>query len=202
MYRAQAITFGRLHTWTLSFYYDKAADVLTIRAPWRQEGVWVELPEQVRVYVDRQTGEGFAFEIGAFRPPVRKAGDRCYISDHIDMAIGLNAASPNGEAARVFLNWIATAEFASLYAAALPGFFPLSEHPVESGDPLVRAFLSWRRDCHSTIRFASRILSRGTPDLARATWDAAVAAISGAASAEEIGARLHEALAGWYAPHQ
>ncbi len=67
MYRAQAITFGRLHTWTLSFYYDKAADALTIRAPWRQEGVWVELPEQVRVYVDRQTGEGFAFEIGAFR---------------------------------------------------------------------------------------------------------------------------------------
>ena len=58
MYRAQAITFGRLHTWTLSFYYDKAADSLTIRAPWRQEGVWVELPEQVRVYVDRQTGEG------------------------------------------------------------------------------------------------------------------------------------------------
>lgn len=142
------------------------------------------------------------FKMGAFRPPVRETGDACYISDHLDMAIGLNAASPDKEAARAFLNWIASAEFASLYAGALPGFFPLSDHPVKIDDPLARTFQSWRRDCHSTIRFASRILSRGTPDLARETWDAAVAAVSGAASAEEIGARLHGALAGWYTPHQ
>ena len=67
MYRGQAITVGRLHTWTLSFFYDKGADTLTIRAPWRQEGVWVDLSEQVRVRVDKQTGEGFEFEIKAFR---------------------------------------------------------------------------------------------------------------------------------------
>ena len=142
------------------------------------------------------------FKIGAFRPPVQKAGDGCYISDHLDMAIGLNAASPNKAAARALLNWVASAQFASLYARALPGFFPLSDHPVEVDDPLARTFLSWRRDCRSTIRFAYRILSRGRPSLARETWDAAVAAISGAASAEEIGARLQGALASWYAPHQ
>ena len=140
------------------------------------------------------------FELGAFRPPVREAGDACYVSDHIDMAIGLNAASPNREAARVFLNWIATAEFAALYAAALPGFFPLSDHPVASDDPLVRSFLSWRRDCHSTVRFASRFLSRGAPALERESWDAAVAAITGAAAAEKIAARLQEVLAGGRAP--
>ena len=140
------------------------------------------------------------FELGAFRPPVREAGDACYVSDHIDMAIGLNAASPNREAARVFLNWIATAEFAALYAAALPGFFPLSDHPVASDDPLVRSFLSWRRDCHSTVRFASRFLSRGAPALERESWDAAVAAIAGAAAAEKIAARLQEVLAGGRAP--
>ena len=33
-----------------------------------------------------------AFEMGAFPPPVAAAGDECYISDHVDIAIGMNAA--------------------------------------------------------------------------------------------------------------
>jgi hypothetical protein len=41
--------------------------------------------------------------MGAFPPPVAAAGDTCYISDHTDIAIGMNAASPNAEAARTFL---------------------------------------------------------------------------------------------------
>ena len=142
------------------------------------------------------------FEIGAFRPPVRQAGDTCHISDHIDMAIGLNATSPNGTAARLFLNWVTSAEFASLYANALPGFFPLADHTVELDDPLARTFLSWRGKCRSTIRFASRFLSRGTPNLERETWDASVAAIAGTATAEELGTRLQKGLAGWYAPQR
>ena len=50
--------------------------------------------------------------MGAFAPPVVNAGDECYISDHTDIAIGLNAASPNADAARTFLNWVGSAEFA------------------------------------------------------------------------------------------
>ena len=142
------------------------------------------------------------FEQGAFPPPVRKAGDACYISDHLDMAIGLNTASPDTQAARVFLRWLATVRFATLHATALPGFFPLSGHPLEIGDPLARTFLSWRGDCYSTIRFAAKWLSRGTPNLEQETWDAAVAAIRGTATAEELGVRLQEGLASWYEPHQ
>ena len=67
------------------------------------------------------------FEMGAFKPPVQNAGDECYISDHTDIAIGLNAASPNADAAKTFLNWVGSEEFASLYANALPGFFSLVE---------------------------------------------------------------------------
>ncbi len=142
------------------------------------------------------------FGIGAFRPPVWEAGDDCHISDHIDTAIGLNAASPNADAARAFLNWVSSAEFASLYANALPGFYPLSDHPVKIEDPLARTFLSWRSDCRSTIRSTSRFLSRGTPNLEQETWDASVEAITGAATAEELGARLQKGLASWYAPQR
>jgi raffinose/stachyose/melibiose transport system substrate-binding protein len=54
------------------------------------------------------------FEFGAFPPPVVKAGDTCYISDHTDIAIGLNAKSKNAEAAKTFLSWVASPEFACL----------------------------------------------------------------------------------------
>ena len=91
---------------------------------------------------------------------------------------------------------------ASLHANALPGFFPLADHPVEPDDPLARTFLSWRGACRSTVRFASRFLSRGAPNLEREAWDAAVAAIAGTATAEELGARLQKGLAGWYAPQR
>src|SRR5690606_30277767 len=48
------------------------------------------------------------FKMGAFPPPVQNAGDTCYISDHTDIGIGLNAASPNKEAAKKFLSWVAS----------------------------------------------------------------------------------------------
>ena len=34
-----------------------------------------------------------SFEMGAFPPPVPAAGDTCYISDHTDIGIGMNAAA-------------------------------------------------------------------------------------------------------------
>ena len=109
------------------------------------------------------------FEMGAFPPPIVNAGDECYISDHTDIGIGLNAASPNAEAARTFLSWVASEEFASLYANALPGFFPLSSAPVTLEDPLAQEFVSWRETCNSTIRSTYQILSRGTPNLENET---------------------------------
>ncbi|MBU1176303.1 MAG: ABC transporter substrate-binding protein [Alphaproteobacteria bacterium] len=142
------------------------------------------------------------FEMGAFKPPVMNAGDTCYISDHTDIAIGLNAASPNAEAARTFLDWVGSTEFAELYANALPGFFSLNSTPVEMSDPLAQEFVSWRDQCESTIRSTYQILSRGTPNLENETWNASVQAIKGTKTPEEIGAELQAGLASWYAPQQ
>ncbi|MEM8630558.1 MAG: ABC transporter substrate-binding protein [Pseudomonadota bacterium] len=142
------------------------------------------------------------FEMGAFKPPVPAAGDDCYISDHTDIAIGLNAASPNAEAARTFLDWVGSEEFASLYANALPGFFSLSSFDVAMEDPLAQEFVSWRGECNSTIRSTYQILSRGTPNLENETWNASAQVIKGAESPADAGARLQDGLASWYAPHQ
>lgn len=66
MIKSDAITFGRLHTWTLTFYYDKVGDSLSIKAPWGDTGTWVELPDQVQVMVDLASGDATAFLIKDF----------------------------------------------------------------------------------------------------------------------------------------
>ncbi len=143
-----------------------------------------------------------AFEMGAFPPPVAAAGDECYISDHVDIAIGMNAASPNADAAKAFLEWVGTPEFAQLYANALPGFFPLQEAAVTLENPLSQEFVSWREKCASTIRSTYQILSRGTPNLENETWNASANVIRGTETPEAAAARLQEGLASWYEPHQ
>ncbi|MCE8537906.1 carbohydrate ABC transporter substrate-binding protein [Ruegeria pomeroyi] len=142
------------------------------------------------------------FEMGAFKPPVQNAGDTCYISDHTDIGIGMNAKTANPEAARTFLAWVASPEFAAIFGNALPGFFPLSNTPVELEDPLAKEFASWRGECESTIRSTYQILSRGTPNLENETWGASVAAIKGTATPEELGQKLQQGLASWYAPQK
>jgi len=142
------------------------------------------------------------FKMGAFYPPVKAAGDTCYISDHTDIAIGMNAKTPHADAAKAFLNWVASPEFAALYANALPGFFPLSNGEVKLDDPLAQEFISWRGKCKSTIRSTYQILSRGTPNLENETWNASANVIKGTETPEAAGKRLEDGLASWYAPHK
>ena len=142
------------------------------------------------------------FKMGAFAPPVAAEGDTCYISDHTDIAIGLNAKSPNAEAARTFLEWVGSPAFATLYANALPGFFSLNSTPVEMTDPLAQEFVSWRGKCESTIRSTYQILSRGTPNLENETWNASANVIRGTETPEDAGKRLQDGLASWYDPQK
>jgi ABC-type glycerol-3-phosphate transport system substrate-binding protein len=113
--------------------------------------------------------------MGAFPPPVRKAGDTCYISDHTDIGIGLNAKSANADAAKKFLTWVASPEFATIYANALPGFFSLNK-AGEDGRPAgagirVLAQRSASRRSARPIRScrAARRTSRTRPGLNRPT---------------------------------
>ena len=142
------------------------------------------------------------FEMGAFAPPLPAGADTCYISDHTDMGMGLNAASPNAEAARVFLDWLGSSEFANLFANAVPGFFPLSSAEFSIDDPLAQEFVSWRDRCESSIRPFHQIVSRGTPNLSNESWNASANVMRGTTTPEEAAAALQEGLASWYAPHQ
>jgi raffinose/stachyose/melibiose transport system substrate-binding protein len=142
------------------------------------------------------------FEMGAFPPPLPEGQSQCYISDHTDIGIGMNANTDHPEEARTFLEWTTTAEFAELYANSLPGFFPLSDHNVELDDPLAQEFLDWRNDCESTIRNSYQILSRGEPNLENELWDLSAQVINGTIEPRAAAERAQEGLERWYEPQQ
>ncbi len=140
------------------------------------------------------------FKMGAFPPPVKNAGDTCYISDHNDIGLGLNASSKHAEQAKVFLNWVASPEFAEIYANALPGFFSLNSTAVKMSDPLAQEFVSWREKCKPTIRSTYQILSRGTPNLENETWVQSANVINGTVTPEDAAKKLQEGLDSWFKP--
>lgn len=142
------------------------------------------------------------FKMGAFPPPVPAEGDGCYISDHTDIALGMNAKSAHAEQAKAFLEWVGSPEFATLYANALPGFFSLNSTAVEMEDPLAKEFVSWRETCQPTIRSTYQILSRGTPNLENETWNASANVIRGTETPEDAAKRLQDGLASWYEPQK
>ncbi|MEE8270857.1 MAG: ABC transporter substrate-binding protein [Alphaproteobacteria bacterium] len=142
------------------------------------------------------------FEMGAFSPPVPAGQDTCYISDHTDIALGINAESEQVDAARTFLEWMTTEEFATIYSNALPGFFSLSSHTVELEDPLANEFVSWRGECESTIRNSYQILSRGEPNMENQLWNVSAQVLNGTLTPEEAAAEVQAGLENWYAPQQ
>ena len=142
------------------------------------------------------------FEMGAFKPPVANAGDECFISDHVDIAIGMNTASENQEAARTFLSWVASQEFGELYSNAVPGFFSLGDYEVSLDDPLAQEFLDWRQECSSTIRNSYQILSRGEPNLENELWRISAQVVNGDVTPADAAAELQAGLEAWYEPQQ
>ncbi|MCU0514231.1 MAG: ABC transporter substrate-binding protein [Anaerolineae bacterium] len=144
------------------------------------------------------------FELGAFKPPLPEGASDCYISDHTDIALGMNAAISDDkrEAALTFLAWMTTPEFAELYSNALPGFFTLSSHSITLEDPLAQEFLSWRGECQSTIRSSYQILSRGEPNNETELWGANARMLNGEITAQEAADIIQQGLEAWYAPQQ
>lgn len=140
------------------------------------------------------------FKMGAFAPPVQKAGDKCYISDHPDIAMAANPRSAHPAEVKVFLEWVASPEFARIYSGALPGFFSLQKATLEMKDPLAIEFVSWRSKCESTVRPTYQILSRGTPTLENEFMVEGSNVINGTDRPEVAASKLQKGLDSWYKP--
>ena len=142
------------------------------------------------------------FKMGAFPPPLPAGETKCYLDDHVDIAMGVNAHSPNQAAAKQFLAWLATPEFATLYGNEVKGFIPLTTAKVDLKDPLVQQFVSWRQTCALTIRNSYQLLSRGTPNLENELWNVTAQVVNHTMTPEQAGEKVEADLKTWYKPHQ
>lgn len=138
------------------------------------------------------------FEMGAFRPYVPDGAESCAISDHVDIAIGMNANTEHPEEARTFLEWITTQEFAQVFSDNQPGFFSLSSHEVELSDPLAAEFVSWRQDCDQTIRLFDQFLSRGEPAGNQLMTETIPLLVQGNLTPQEVAETIQFGLNDWY----
>lgn len=143
---------------------------------------------------------GEDFRIGAFPPPVPEEGADCYINDHMDVGMGLNANAQHPEEARLFLEWLSTAEFGELWNNALPGLFAMSNHVVEVADPMVQEYASWRQNCGSSPRNAYAILSRGEPNTDTELIRVTQLVMNGGMTPDEAAQTVQTGLASWYEP--
>lgn len=134
-------------------------------------------------------------DMGVFKPPVETAGQRCHVSVHPDFGIGVNKSTKHPEAAKLFIDWLGSAEFAQLLTDTLSGFFSLSKHKVTFNDPLSQEMLDWRKSCDDTIRLNAEKLNRVWPSLEEELWYVNVKVINGEMSAEQAAEhiqRVHE----------
>ena len=145
--------------------------------------------------------ENTTFEVGVFRAPTAGAGDTCYVNNHTDMGLGINAASPNQEAAEQALEWFAGPDFAQLFTNSLPGFFALGQHSVDLDDPLAAEYASWNLDCETTIRNTYAVLNGGEPKLIDEMWRVVPLLLIGDLDPEGAAQELQDGLSGWYEPH-
>ena len=75
------------------------------------------------------------FPMGAFPPPLPAGDTQCYISDHTDIAMGVNSASKNKEDAKKFLEWLTTPEFADALRQRAARLLPAQQDAGEDRRP-------------------------------------------------------------------
>jgi len=142
------------------------------------------------------------FPMGVFMPPVANPGDQHYIDQQIDIAFTYNPKSANVDAARQFVDWLGTAEFATLYSNALPGFFTLGDYEVQVADPLAQEYLSWLKNAKPTLRLAEQYLSTGNPSLESDLFTLMPQVLNGTLAPEDAARMAQQDLDSWYQPPQ
>jgi raffinose/stachyose/melibiose transport system substrate-binding protein len=142
------------------------------------------------------------FKMGAFKaPPPAANNGKCYISDELDIAIGVNKNSKNADAATKFLQFVTSQDFASMYAGGLPGFYSLSDYKLTMSDPLSNTFLSWRAQCGSTLRSSYQALnSNADHPTENNLWNVTSQLLQGKLTPQQAGDTIQADLDKWYKP--
>lgn len=128
--------------------------------------------------------------LGVFPPPLARPGQRCQVVDHIDLGFGMNSSTPHPEAVQRFLAWVSSAEFAKVYADALPGFFPLTDVEITYDDEDARTMVEWRELCDTASRSGAELSFDLEPEL----WDISVAVLANEVTPDDGARQIKDLL--------
>lgn len=135
-----------------------------------------------------------------FAPPPKEIKHDCYVLNHLDIGVGINAHTKHAKDAHAFLSWLSTKEFSQVLVDSLHGFFPLSSHPVNITNPLAREMASWRQQCDTTIRINSQFLNQAWPGLEYAMRDVSARVMRKEISPEDAARQISNGVETWFKP--
>jgi raffinose/stachyose/melibiose transport system substrate-binding protein len=144
-----------------------------------------------------------SFKMGAFKAPPPAAAKQCYVSNQIDIAMGINPASKNLDAAKTFLSYAAGQSFETIYSQGLAGFFPLGNFKITLSDPLANTFLGWTSQCASTLRSSYQLPSPPSSSITAPEtdlWNTTTLLLSGKVTAKQAADTIQGDLDKWFKP--
>ncbi len=103
------------------------------------------------------------FDWGVFAVPPPAGQEDKYITFHLDAGMGMNAATEHPDEARLFLEWMGSADFATMLGNLLPGFFPMRLDAPTLDDPHADEFLKLNEGRGLDVRWAWEGLLDGSP---------------------------------------
>jgi raffinose/stachyose/melibiose transport system substrate-binding protein len=171
-------------------YVDSLQLFLQSKAAMWMSGSW-DIP-----YLEAEEHD-FEWSVFAVPPP---AGQPAYVTYHLDVGIGLNAASRHKDEAREFLAWMARPEFGELLGNEMPGFFPIHRAAPTLANAHANAFLALNQDRSTDIRFAWEKLRDGSPDGYILMQDGTLAVLRGEQTPQQAADALQAGLAQWFEP--
>ncbi len=142
------------------------------------------------------------FAWSVFAIPAPEGQEEEYVTFHMDAGMGLNAASPHKEEARLFLEWMTTPEFGALLGNLLPGFFPIMTQAPTLENEHAAAFMALNEGRGLDVRWAWEGLLDGSPDGYTLMQNGALAVIAGEMTPQEAADALQAGLAEWFEPAQ
>ena len=142
------------------------------------------------------------FEWSVFAVPAPEGQEMGYVTFHLDAGMGMNANTEHPDEARLFLEWMTTSEFATLFGNQLPGFFPLHLDAPTLENVHADAFLKLNEGRGLDVRWAWEKLLDAEPNGYTLMQDNAIAVLAGEISAQEAADNLQNGLAEWYEPAQ
>ncbi|WP_163337783.1 ABC transporter substrate-binding protein [Desulfopila sp. IMCC35008] len=147
-------------------------------------------------FFEEQSPE-FEWSVFAIPPP---EGKKYYVTFHPDAGIGLNASSQYIEEAKLFLQWMATSEFASLLIEHLPGFFPMHNDITVIKNKHARVFLGFNDTYQTDSRFVWGKIRDGEPSAYEISLQSSIEVMNNLITPEQAAKKLQAGLSQWYEP--